>query len=445
MKEGYNYFIKNFYYFNFFQIKKIFHRDSAFLRRNKDICEPLNEKTACKSFQDGKSACDNSYWAGHAIQEALNTTKVSLNNLYSHFRFHTSSKPYKIARRRSQEAAATFRRDVLTAQHQRHSSFQYAILITQRLSILLVIIPFLSAYVYVFYYVSDETYDNQYGEEQLKSIDHFKNSVYKAPRLLPLRKHEKLYIDHGSFSAKRIYKGRCIGFTLLISSSILFFWLNFINFRMQQMLRTVVARQTDIEDLSGWKSLDLMVTGEGMFVDIINTFLSNLHTGGRFFGLATNHTACLPPKTHFSFLFFVINVSVMIVFLLTVLLKPQMLHLRGTITGYFYEESLRGRLVWLHDHLSHRRCLFPKVLYAMVREVAKRRHLRKNISCMHECAIRNFNACPQRCLLCLSTGSNFTTQKCEMSDCFGLYCSSCFSDLNQLCPICHIATTSSMV
>lgn len=422
-------------------------QESAFTRRNHDICEPLNEKTACRSFEENRKSCETSHWAGYAIQETINATQISLQQLYRHFKFHTSSVPYTKARERSEHATKTFKRTVLQQQRKRHIFFLQVVLLSQRLSVLLIIIPIFSAYYYICNYVTDVTFDSHYNEERFKCIDQFKSQIYLAPKLLPLRKHEKSYIHRETFSLKKVYKSRGAGFTILIATSLLFFWLYFVDFRMQQMLQNIVNEQLDTGDLNGWKSLTGVVSGEGMFVDIIKTFLSNMHPSGQYFGQVTNHTACLSPQIHFSCTFFVINVSVLVTFLMIVLLKPQLLHSRSCIAGYFYEESQRARVVWLHEHLSHRRKLYPRVLYAMVREIAKKKYLRKNISSLHDCMNRTAKKCGRRkrCLLCRSRGSNFATQRCEMTECFGFYCSSCFSDLNQLCPICHVTTTSSIV
>ena len=46
-----------------------------------NICEPLSSTVVCRGLNDSDTLCQPAKWAGEAIQEAINTTRVAMRAL----------------------------------------------------------------------------------------------------------------------------------------------------------------------------------------------------------------------------------------------------------------------------------------------------------------------------------------------------------------------------
>ncbi|KAH0563702.1 hypothetical protein KQX54_004820 [Cotesia glomerata] len=130
---------------------------------------------------------------------------------------------------------------------------------------------------------------------------------------------------------------------------------------------------------------------------------------------------------------------------LLALFEPYGRRFSQTVMSYYYPERARHRTVWLYNHILRIRENFLKFVR---RKLLCQRGLKYIRNGESHTSYKNFFSkyrilkyCFKKRKMCLICGTienktNFNHIKCITPNCNGLFCTSCFADLNNYCPIC---------
>ena len=279
-----------------------------------------------------------------------------------------------------------------------------------------------------------------YITAQFRGLDQ-KRSEVAGDNLLPLKRYERNYLVDTSSSdlsapEDGLYRaGLCV---LILHLGISFCCYMF-DYILYWVLALVRKHGHPGFDVTGRESLDFVVTGEGVIVDLLNIFLKGFHPG-HWFGFTAKNHACLPQPLAPSVLNLLVIFTMYFVLILTILLKAYILRFRNKVTGFFYPEREKARIVHLYNVILNQRSRMPHLLHQRVKINHREHSIQEQVSFCHQvsarCApCRVFLYSSSRCLVC-DTMEDQTFRDCETDKCQGVYCSECFEDLGRMCPLC---------
>lgn len=407
---------------------------------NQDICEPLDTMMVCDRLNDSDALCRPSTWAGDAIHSAINKTQTAMGMLQSSLQFEVNTEPYYNTRVNASKLVYRVRKKVEGEFNERTANFVMVIGILLKLIPIGILLLVYVAYLHVKHYMSKDTYDNIYVTDQFRALDQ-KRTEIAGESLLPLKRFERNYLIETTVSdlsspEDGLYR---IGLCVLVLHMMLSFTSYMFDYILYWVLSMIERHATPTFDLSGKDSLEPTVTGEGVIVELLKIFFHSFHSGD-LFGNTANTNACLP-KAHTPS---IINLLVVFVFyfvlILTILLKAYILRFRNKVTGYFYPEREKARIVHLYNVILNQRSRMPKILQQKAKVNNREKVMMENISLWHKMAGR----CPPcrvflyespRCLVC-ATLEDQSFRDCDTDKCNGVYCAECFDDLGRICPLC---------
>lgn len=412
---------------------------------DRDICEPLDMVVVCQSLNDSETLCQPSKWAGEAIQDAINATQSAMVALQGSLQFYVSSEPYDRSRNVT-DVLFQIRRRVAEEFESRTAYFELVVGMLKKMIPLSLFLLIQSAYLHLKHYMSRDAYDNVYVTDQFKAID-LQRSKLSGVSVFPLRKYERNYlIETGSLALAPPERGlassgRCIVVLhLLLSASCYVF-----DYVLYWVLALVDRHSRSGFDVTGSDSLELVVSGQGIIVELLDIFLKGFHPG-RWFNFSGDTQACLPVPKAPSLVTLVALVCLYAVLLGTLLLKAYLLRLRNWATGYFYPDREKTRLVYLHSVVIGQRARLPHLLHQLVRANHHQDQLYAQVSVCHKMAarrhgsasggIRRFLCQRPRCLVCRCICAVGAFRECETDRCSGVYCRECYEDLHSVCPLC---------
>ncbi|ELT92902.1 hypothetical protein CAPTEDRAFT_146494 [Capitella teleta] len=404
------------------------------------ICQPLDTTSVCNALNDSRMLCLPSSWAGEAIQDAINMTQNAMHSLRDTLQFRVQYEPYYNTRVNASRVIYEIRRKVQQEFGQRTAYFEEVIALLKKLIPVALILLIYVSYLHIRHYMCRDTYDNVYITAQFRGLDQ-KRAEVAGDHLLPLKKYERLYLVNTSscdLSAPEdgLYRtGLCV-LMLHLGISFCCFMFDFILFWVLALVR----RHGHPEfDFTGRESLDFVVTGEGVIVDLLNIFLRGFHPG-HWFGFTANNQACLPAPRSPSLSNLVVIFVLYLALLLSVLLKAYLLRLRNLLTGFFYPEREKARIVHLYNVILNQRARMTHLLHQRAKISHRERALQEQVGFCHQVATRCAPCRPflydaTRCLVCGSVEDQ-TFRDCETERCQGVYCFDCFEDLGNICPLC---------
>ncbi|ESO06015.1 hypothetical protein HELRODRAFT_160127 [Helobdella robusta] len=404
-------------------------------RDNQLICKHLNEPQICKNQVDPEDVCHPTLWVGNAIQEAVNETLSALKQLTNSLQFHVTDAPYVEARSKTIEKSNNFNRKIMDAYKVYLGYFQLALFFIAKICPFSILIVFSAAYNYIKLYVTDDKHDNCYLDKSFDRIDHMISSLTNRPLLTPFSDHEKIYVSN-ELQYEKSRKGHsqlCIFFLNLLFVGTIYY----LCYRHIYALQLISDHQ--IKQLDGLDSIEMVVVGEGLFVELINVFLKSLHPS-KIWNNLTNTDHCVKKLEKISFVILAVIVAVNLLLFLLIVFKRSFRKWRHKIVSYFYKERHQSRLIWLHDQMSFRRSLYPEIIYESVRSKYRKIIMRVKISNFHSCLAKIKSTCKsRRCLVCDSKETNLS-YSCTIEICAGVYCASCFRDMRETCPLCRFET-----
>lgn len=303
-----------------------------------------------------------------------------------------------------------------------------------------------AAFVHLRNYLSKDDYDNIYVGDLFRRIDLERSKVSGVSSLLPLKRYERCYVvDAGSLALGRLETGLwsdglCIFILHLLLTVVCYGF----DLSLYWVLTLVQRHSRPGFDVTGSDSLDLVVTGRGIIVDLLDIFLKGFHPG-RWFSFTGDTQACLPLPRPPSLPRLCVFGGLYGLLLLSIVLKAYVLRLRDRITGFFYDHRQLERVSHLWRVLATQRSQIPRLLH----EIARVNH-RNNCATLPVCYGKSTKTgCGQvfcsRCLVCGSRVFHRSIRVCERTrGCPGRYCSECFDDLERICPLCAEETSEQL-
>lgn len=407
---------------------------------DRDICDPLDSGAVCQGLNDSGSLCRPSKWAGEAIEDALNATRAAMGALDTalHFRvsssssFHPSSSPsaglnFRIQRQVGDEFNAV-------ASH----CHVIADVIAKSVPVALLLLVY-SASEHLKAFLSNVDYDNVYVNGALRRLD----GGGGLRRLLPLKRFERRrLVDTSTMTlAPPEVNLWTQGMTVFILHFL--FSVNAIAFDLVlHWVLCLVRRQSlpGFDDVTGSDSLDLVVTGRGVIVNLFQVFLRGFHPGRWFTFTGSNHE-CVPVPSPPSLLNIAVLSGVYAGLLLTIVFKAYLLRARNQITAFLYPERELERLTRLINVIVDQRSRSPGILREMVRMNHRGRGRgagKAGSMAFARCRVG------RRCLVCGLRVRSTKEGNCVDPDCTGFFCSECYVDLGAVCPLCSGAESDKL-
>lgn len=300
-----------------------------------------------------------------------------------------------------------------------------------------------AAFVHLRNYLSKDDYDNIYVSDLFRRIDLERSKVSGIAELLPLKRYERCFVvDTGTLALGRPEiglwsDGLCIFVLHLLLSVVCCGF----DFSLYWVLALVQRHSRPGFDVTGSDSLDLVVTGRGIIVDLLDIFLKGFHPG-RWFSFTGDTQACLPVPRPPSLRRLCVLGGLYVLLLLSIVLKAYVLRLRDRITGFFYCQRQLERVSYLWRVLAAQRLQLPRLLH----EMARANH-RNDCATLPACYRKSAKTgCGQvfcaRCLVCVSRVHQRSVRACERTrSCPGLYCPECYEDIERICPLCADETS----
>ena len=406
---------------------------------DEDVCEPLDTDAVCHGLNDTKTLCQPSRWAGEAIHGAINATKQAMHKLKLTLKFRASTRPFYDTKANTSKSVYQAKINVRREFDKRTRHFHFVISVLKKICPIAVLLLMYVAYAYIKRYVSRDSYDNIYVTKRFRDLDQNRSSV-TGETLLPLKKYERSnLIDTSSSERNRPERGlgrigMCVlALHLLLSAS--FYMFDYIFYCVLGIIHTYGNPGVDV---TGRARLEEMIAGEGIIAELVEVFLKGFHPAA-LFGHTVDPYVCLP-RPHRPSLVYLLLLSVfyLALFALT-LTKAYMLRLRNRITGYFYRESEKARVIYLYNRLLRQRSHMLQTLQQRARQNHQSRLRRRTVSMCHQesCAPCKVFLYPTvKCLVCGAL-EDHSFRDCDTEQCRGVYCTERFADLSQQCPLCR--------
>lgn len=409
---------------------------------NSNICEPLDTVLVCHSLNDSDTLCQPSRWAGEAIHEAINATQTAMRSLHGALRFYVNSEPYNRTRVNASKVVFQIRQRVQEEFAYRTSMFHLVVDVLKKLVPVSLVWLVAASYLHLKYYMCQDAYDNTYVGDRMAELDQKRMEV-TGECLLPLKKYERRYLidttsSHLSSSEESLCRAGLCVVTLSIVISVTCYLFDYVLY----WVLSVVERNGRYDlDVTGSDSLDLVVSGDGIIAELLDIFLKGFHPG-RWTSFQSDANACLPSPRSPSVANLVVVVVLHLSFSLLILLKAYVFRLRNRLTGLFYPEREKARVVHLYSIILNQRRRLSTVLQQTVRAQHHQQQLRDALSLRSQMNMRcrggresPLGRIHTRCLACgCDEDPNF--HDCDTDRCRGLYCRDCYEDLERTCPLC---------
>jgi len=433
---------------------------------DRDICEPLDTVTVCHKLNDSDSLCQPSRWAGEAIQDAINTTQSAMADLRAALQFYVSSEPYYNARVNASRMVFQIRRRVQDEFARNTAYFHHVVDVLKKLAPLGLVLLLHAAYIHLRRYLASDRYDNVYITNGFRAIDARRAAMVAGGRgILPLKPYERASLIDISERRLAPPERRCNGSGLAVAALFALLTIACVMFDcvLYWLLALVERHGRPGFDATGSDSLDLVVDGDGVIVELLDVFLKGFHPERWLSFSGHQRHTCLPQPRPPSAANLVALAVLQVVLVLVVVFRARLRRWRCRVAGYFYRDREKARLAHLYAVIVARRARLPRLLYSVVRSRYRETQLGMHGSCgfIHRvsswflwlksagrrcccrCCCRCFGACcccccsRLECLVCgARSGRGLAFQTCDGGVCRAAYCFQCFDDLDRICPLC---------
>ncbi|KAI0224642.1 Protein sneaky [Lamellibrachia satsuma] len=380
-------------------------------------------------------------WAGEAIHGAINATKEAMLKLQLTLKFSASTQPFYDTKVNTSKSIYLVKIKIQHAFDRRTEHFEFVISVLKKICPIAVLILVYVAYTYIKQYVSLDNYDNIYVTKRFRDLDQ-KRANATGESLLPLKKYERNYlIDTSSSERNQPERGLGrVGICILMLHFLLTATCYVFDYIFYWVLGLINMYGNPGVDVTGRTSLEEVIAGEGIIAELLEVFLNGFHPE-TLFGYTIDPYTCLPRPHRPSLVYLLLLSAVYLALFTLTLTKAYVLRLRNRITSHFYGESEKARVIYLYNRLMWQRACLLHTLQRRVRQNHRRKLRQRTVSLCHQrwCApCRVFLYPTVRCLVC-GVLEDHSLRYCDTEQCRGIYCSECFLDLGQQCPLCRPA------
>ncbi|XP_059050497.1 uncharacterized protein LOC131845449 [Achroia grisella] len=314
-------------------------------------------------------------------------------------------------------------------------------------SLFLLLIIFRAKY-YQHMFETRSRFDNRYITKEMRDLD-LKRLRQGRDTVLPLNRRERIkYVTTTSFrlvTSEKVYMTRSAVFTAITTFKLLIhmvadyslFWV-LATIRHHGKLQTILPMEAPDSGVN--------ISGTGKMAEMFQSLLNALKTPLEYQQANEN---CLP-NPHPPDLQRYSQIGILIFLLwFFALFEPYGLRLRHVIMGHYRPERAKARAEWLYNHILRtrggfmkfaRRKLHRKYKYCTEEKYTFIKWLETRIPFWWLRSLLGINPKEPHCLLCGTeehrNDANTRLQRCNSINCLGIYCTSCFVDIGQLCTVC---------
>ncbi|KAL4097578.1 hypothetical protein QTP88_022329 [Uroleucon formosanum] len=298
-------------------------------------------------------------------------------------------------------------------------------------------------------YLTVDSFDNKYLTNELYELDERKQ-ILDRPTIMPLTRVEKnKFIERTSthlLPRERKALFRSLAILLLATFKILIQMA--VDYSLYWILITVRKYGRLSSQLDPPRMIDVNIEGDGILADLYKTIIQTFKPVAKEMNMDT--MSCLPNPWPPNYDCYQRIIFVLALTWLLAIMQPYGLRFRSYVMGYYHPDVASTRAVWLHNHIIRRRISFVKFA---------RRFLRRKFGLgggegATDTSFMDFiySKCPfldriwsrkkqTVCLLCgyKAKERDFKLGEiilCANENCKGVYCSKCFTDIDNICTLC---------
>ena len=206
---------------------------------------------------------------GEEIQQAINTTQTAMQRLKAELQFNVNQDIYNTARANASKSVYDIRRRINGEFEARTRRFEFVIFILKKLFPLAVLLLVYVSYLHVKFYLTVDSYDNNYITATFRQLDVTRAEVSGYP-LLPLKRYERnALIDVTQCDLTSPEDGLySIGLGLVFVHLLLSFACYMLDYILYWILNLIQDIGNPPVDTTGQAALEDIFDGHGAIVEI---------------------------------------------------------------------------------------------------------------------------------------------------------------------------------
>ena len=252
-----------------------------------------------------------------------------MKRLHKALQFHLTTSPYWSSRESALGSSLTLRKNVINGFIKHFANVDFALLILLKFSPLWFILVIISAYNYIKSYIVDIEYDN-YLNTKPDAIVQLRSPNCRDSILSHIRRHEQVYIKKRLCIAS---PNKFSGFLSVNMHLLLVLMTYLTSYKIYFLLLLLSKEGTNVRGLDGNNSIELVIAGEGMIVELLELFLRGLHPNQLTYRNIVDVTTCLSPPQAPSLLAVIPTLCLITIFLISFIFRKQLHFWRNRITG----------------------------------------------------------------------------------------------------------------
>ncbi|XP_076648285.1 uncharacterized protein LOC143356460 [Halictus rubicundus] len=299
---------------------------------------------------------------------------------------------------------------------------------------------------YRFKWMTSERFDNKYITDELRTIDLIRTRQDKET-VLPLNPRERnKYVPLSSVKLIKSERTKLVKSAVFLGlASIKLISYLAIDYSLYWVLNTIQIHgryQSKVEKPS---LVSIHVAGEGYMSDLYRSIIKSFTPHGK--ESEINTMLCLPQPVPPDMDKYTQIITLIILCWLIALFEPYGLRLRHVVLCQYYPDRAKQRATWLYNHIIRSRGNFLKFARRQLRrkfglaggEKIEKVTLQDRLWVVCPCLNMLFPRKQKMCLLCGAVEQSDVDPhiKCTTPGCVGLYCPTCFADLQNICTICR--------
>ncbi|XP_060852767.1 DC-STAMP domain-containing protein 2-like [Rhopalosiphum padi] len=299
-------------------------------------------------------------------------------------------------------------------------------------------------------YLTVDSFDNKYLTTELYELDERKQ-ILDRPTIMPLTRVEKnKFIERTSarlIPKERKALFRSLAILLLATFKILIQMA--VDYSLYWILITVRKYGRLSSQLDPPRMVDVNIDGDGILADLYKTIIQTFKPVANEMNMDT--MSCLPNPWPPNYDCYRRIIVVLTLTWFLAIMQPYGLRFRSYVMGYYHPDVARTRAVWLHNHIIRRRINFVKFARRFLRRkfglgggesTTQDTSFLDLIYSKYPILDRIWSRKKQIvCLICGYKAKKIDLKSgeivsCDNGNCKGVYCSKCFTDIDNKCTLC---------
>ncbi|XP_068981009.1 DC-STAMP domain-containing protein 2-like [Bombus flavifrons] len=298
---------------------------------------------------------------------------------------------------------------------------------------------------YRYKWLTSERFDNRYITDDLRTIDLIRTRQDKET-VLPLNRRERnKYVPLSSvilIKSERTKLSKSIIFLSLATVKLITYML--IDYCLYWVLNTIQLYGRFQSKVERPNVVTIHVSGDGYLADLYKSIVKAFTPHGQ--GTEIDTMLCLPDPVTPDFDKYTQILVLIFLCWLMAFFEPYGLRMRQVVMCQYYPERAKQRAAWLYNYIIRSRGNFLKFARRQLRrkfgltegEKMEKVTLKEKLWATFPLLNIFFPSKQKACLLCGTVERDEDPHvKCPTPGCIGLYCTQCFTDLQNLCTICR--------